>query len=210
MEHKQNLDKNAKEILRKILLGEDWKVLERDYQVDKNVTVDYYRGIFEKDKRALEIFDNVLEEETKMQFRNNVIKYINGELTLKQAAADLGIHYQTFKKRMMEYMATNNELLKLYEMNKIKNDYSQIDFVELAIEMLENKCTQMEMEEKYQLKAKTLSKKIAGFKDKRLCEACKILAESFAYKKSLSDNEIDYINFIIKEYKENRDIEEEK
>lgn len=210
MKNKQNLDKHAKEILRKILLGETLEVIGEEYQVDKNVIIDYYRRIFEKDERSLEIFNNVLEEEAKIQFRNNIIKNINGEITLKQAAAGLGIHCQTFKKRMMEYLATNNELLKLYETNKGRNDYSHIDFMELVIEMLENKCTQIEMEEKYQLKAKTLSKKIAGFKDKRLCEACKILAESFAYKRALSNDEINYINSVIKEHREDREIEAEK
>lgn len=209
MKNKQNLDKHAKEILRRILLGETLEVLGEEYEVDKNEIVDYYREIFEKDERSLEIFNNVLEEEAKIQFRNNVIKYINGELTLKQAATRLGIHYQTFKKRMLEYMATDKELLNLYETNKEKNDYSQIDFVGLAIEMLENKCTQIEMEEKYQLKAKTLSKKIAGFQDKDLSEACKSLAESFAYKRALSDSEINFINSVIKEYKK-RNMEVEK
>lgn len=209
MKNKQNLDKHAKEILRRILLGETLEVLGEEYEVDKNEIVDYYREIFEKDERSLEIFNNVLEEEAKIQFRNNVIKYINGELTLKQAATRLGIHYQTLKKRMLEYMATDKELLNLYETNKEKNDYSQIDFVGVAIEMLENKCTQIEMEEKYQLKAKTLSKKIAGFQDKDLCEACKSLAESFAYKRALSDSEINFINSVIKKYKK-RNMEVEK
>ena len=40
--------------------------------------------------------------------------------------------------------------------------------------------------------------------------ACKILAESFAYKRALSSDEINYINSVIKEHREDIEIEEEK
>ncbi len=52
---KEILDKNAKQILRKILQGETLSNIQEEYGVDKGTITDYYRNLFEKGKRALEI-----------------------------------------------------------------------------------------------------------------------------------------------------------
>lgn len=223
MNNKEILDKNAKEILRRILQGESLSKIQREYDIDKGTITDYYRKLFENDKRALDIFDMVLQnkkartstiEIDDKKLENSIQRYLKGSLNLKQAGKELGISEQTFKKKMLLYLEKHENLQKEYDNKKAKRaDYKELDFKKLAVEMLENNFTQKEMEEKYDLKCKTLSKKISGFDndtDRELHNACKILAEAMMNKQKLSHNEIQYIENVVKKYKMKFKEEEEK
>lgn len=166
---KEILDKNAKQILRKILQGETLSNIQEEYGVDKGTITDYYRNLFEKGKRALEIFNLVLQNkkvktstiEIEDEKLGKVVqRYSEGKLNLKQAGKELEISDQTFKKKMLFYLEKHEDLRDKYEHKKAKRAYyGSLDFRKLAVEMLENNCTQKEIEEKYELKPKTLSKK---------------------------------------------------
>lgn len=213
MRGKEILDHNAKEILRKILSGQSLTSLQNEYQVDQSTIADYYRNIFEVDERALAIFNDILANNKQktstieiddMELERVIRQYLQGSITLKEAGAELGISAQTFKKRMSLYLPQNKELEMCYHLKR-RNNYEQIDFRRLALEMLKDKLTQKEIEEKYHLVPKTLSKKISGFhntKDEKLYIACKLLAEETMNRRELSDEEMKYISTVIEEYEE--------
>ncbi len=179
--------------------------------------------MFEKDKRALEIFNLVLQNkkvktstiEIEDEKLGKVVqRYLEGKLNLKQAGKELEISDQAFKKKMLFYLEKHEDLRDKYEHKKAKRAYyGSLDFRKLAVEMLENNCTQKEIEEKYELKPKTLSKKVSAFNgsaDEELYIACKILAEAMMNKQELNDNEVKYIEIIVKKYKMKFEYEEKE
>lgn len=223
MKSKEILDKNAKEILEKILSGESLSKIKKEYGVDQTTISAYYRKLFENDKKALTIFNTVLkitkEKTSSVNIENQklekyIFEYLSGKKTLKQVEKELGIHYQTFKKLMLKYISDNEILTQMYNNKQNQRaDYSNVDFKKIIIEMLQSKSTQREMEDKYELTPKTLSKKIANLhdtEDEMLYRACKILSESRMNKNILNSNEIDFIDEVVEKYQEKEDKKEER
>ena len=72
MRSKEILDRNAKQILRRILQGESLTKLQEEFGIDKGTITDYYRELFKSDERALEIFDNVLQIKKSQSSKVNI------------------------------------------------------------------------------------------------------------------------------------------
>ena len=155
---KKILDENAKDILFKIINGASLKEIKEEYHVDPKTVKNYYRELFEKDDRSRKIFDEILllrKKKTssvkvdKAEFKQCVKDYLNGYITLKEAGEALGIHYQTFQKKMEKYVEKHDKLKSKYEKRK-KINYENIDFEPILIEMLEKKTTQRDIEQEHE------------------------------------------------------------
>ena len=215
MKSKEILDKNAKEILRRILMGESLTVLQNEYKVEKGTITDYYRKIFESDSKALEMFDKVLENTKKKTSSVNieeekldevVKEYLQDSITLKEAGKKLNVHSQTFKKLMLKKIGEDEELTNLYKKKVQKRaSYKDFDFKKAIVQMLDSRVTQAEIEELFELKPKTLSKKISALRnteDDKLYQACKMLSDSTMNKRELTFHENSFIDDVVNEYKE--------
>lgn len=216
------MDANAKKILEKILKGESLTKLQNEYKVDKNTITNYYRDIFQNDERALSLFNTVLQRKKEQtssveldasHLEDSIWQYIDGKMTLKQAADSLGIHEQTFKKKMLEVVAEREDWIQKYQQRKAQRaNYQTVDFQALIVEMLTMKKSQKEIEIEHNLKPKTMSKKIANLQntEPELYRACKIWANAESRKRLLDEDEVNEINSIVVEYqqsKEEREIE---
>lgn len=223
MSSKDILNRHAKEILTKIVAGEELQKLQEEYGVDQGDITDYYRKLFENDRNNLRRFNFVVQygqqktatkEIDQSEFEYCVEEYLAKNMTLREAGQRLGISYQFFREKMKEYFEEHEDLREIYEYAILnRTNYRKIDFRKYMVEMLKNRFSQEQIETKYGFRPKTMDRKIVALLyrgNRRLYKAYKIWVEALAQKRELNEEETDCIDKTVHLYEIRFKIEEEE
>lgn len=114
------------------------------------------------------------KESSKVELPGEEIKrafsrLVNGEKGLMDLATKLGVHYQTLKEKIIEFVnnSGDEEIKRRYVEYKQKSnpDYSFINFKALVIEMIQEDISQSEIARRYGIPPRTVSRELEKLKD---------------------------------------------
>lgn len=215
-----NIELNKfQQIFRDIINGKSLRKIEIEYDVNRESILKMCRSLFPKDSIELEKFEAILQYNIEMnlsvnipeqQMKEVIDKILSREITVEQASTYLHIDKLTLTSHMEQYIlkSGNKELQEKYKKYKqsLHPNYSHINFKALLIEMLRTQSSQAEIANKYDIPARTISRKLEKLKDdeyyKDLYEMCKEANYRNITGKKFTTFEIELINRLLDKYNE--------
>lgn len=176
-------------ILGEFLRGRSIRQLSKDYRIKRDFLTSGLRKIFAEFPEELEIFNSVLEYNRQntatvgietAELYSAVENVVTGNITMEEAAKNLGIDNGTFRERMFEVINKRRELMAKYieKEGKRRPDYSFINFRALLLHMLRTGKTQSQIGIEYGIPARRISREVEKLQeDGLLKEACKMQAK---------------------------------
>ena len=129
--------------------GKSARKIEEEYQINRDTFIRICRENLPEGTKRREEFEARLvsnKESSKVELPREEIKrafsrLVNGEKGLMDLATELGVHYQTLKEKIIEFVnnSGDEEIKRRYVEYKQKSnpDYSFINFKALVIEMIQ-------------------------------------------------------------------------
>lgn len=122
---------------------------------------------------------------------------LDGKLGIVEASMQLGMHKQTFHKKLVEYIngTDDMELKRKYITHQEERnpDYSFINFKALFIEMVNEEVSQSELAKRYGIPARTVSRELEKLKNEEgyetLYAMAKVMADRMMKRQGFSDYE---------------------
>ena len=159
------------------LKGKSARKIEEDYQINRDTFIRICRENLPEGTKRREEFEARLvsnKESSKVELPGEEIKrafsrLVNGEKGLMDLATKLGVHYQTLKEKIIEFVnnSGDEEIKRRYVEYKQKSnpDYSFINFKALVIEMIQEDISQSEIARRYGIPPRTVSRELEKLKD---------------------------------------------
>ena len=159
------------------LKGKSARKIEEEYKINRDMFIRICReNLPEGTKRRQEFEDRLLHnkelskvEIPKEDIRGAFFRLVNEEKGLKDLAAELSIHYQTLRERIIEFVnnSQDEEIKRRYVeyRQRINPDYSFVNFKALIIEMIRDDISQSEIARMYGIPPRTVSRELEKLKD---------------------------------------------
>ena len=156
--------------------GKSARKIEEDYQINRDTFIRICRENLPEGTKRREEFEARLvsnKESSKVELPGEEIKrafsrLVNGEKGLMDLATKLGVHYQTLKEKIIEFVnnSGDEEIKRRYVEYKQKSnpDYSFINFKALVIEMIQEDISQSEIARRYGIPPRTVSRELEKLK----------------------------------------------
>ena len=157
--------------------GKSARKIEEEYQINRDTFIRICRENLPEGTKRREEFEARLvsnKESSKVELPREEIKrafsrLVNGEKGLMDLATELGVHYQTLKEKIIEFVnnSGDEEIKRRYVEYKQKSnpDYSFINFKALIIEMIQEDISQSEIARRYGIPPRTVSRELEKLKD---------------------------------------------
>ena len=158
------------------LKGKSARKIEEDYHINRDTFVRICReNLPEGSKRRQEFEERLAHNKElsrveigKEDVRSAFFQLVNGEKGLMDLASELGVHYQTLRERLIEFVnnSQDEEIKRRYVEYKQKAnpDYSFINFKALIIEMIREDMSQSEIARVYGIPPRTVSRELDKLK----------------------------------------------
>ena len=165
------------------LKGKSARKIEEDYHINRDTFVRICReNLPEGSKRRQEFEERLAHNKElsrveigKEDVRSAFFQLVNGEKGLMDLASELGVHYQTLRERLIEFVnnSQDEEIKRRYvEYKQTANpDYSFINFKALIIEMIREDMSQSEIARVYGIPPRTVSRELDKLKDDEYYES---------------------------------------
>ncbi len=206
-------------ILKELLNGASVRELQEKYDFDRNrfkerIDREYPIGTPRREQIEKQLYDNKKNSATiiipERKLEPLVVRVLEGNILLEEAARQCGVYIQTFKEKMVEYINGSNdsELKRKYiaYQSRVNPDYSFINFKALFIEMLKLDMSQSEIAGVYGIPARTVSRELEKFKDAKdfgeIYRMAKESAKRKITKKTFTEYERILMDLILNKYKE--------
>lgn len=206
-------------ILKELLNGTSVRELQRKYGFDRNwfkerINREYPVGTPQREQIEKQLFKNkknsTIVNIPKKDLEKQTLNILYGDKLLEEAARECGVHIQTFRGKMVEYINSSNDakLKRKYVeyQSRINPDYSFINFKALFIEMLKLDMSQSEIAKVYGIPARTVSRELEKFRDSKefeeIYKMAKESAERKVTRKPFTEYEKILMDLILKKYKE--------
>lgn len=187
------------------LNGKSVRKIEEEYHINRDTFVRICReNLPEGSKRRQEFEERLIhnKELSKVEIpeediRGAFFQLINGTKGLMDVALEIGVHYQTLREKIVEFVnnSQSEEIKRRYIEYKQKTnpDYSFINFKALFIEMLKDDVSQSEIARRYAIPPRTVSRELDKLKDdeyyETLYKICKEHSERKMKRKKFTEFE---------------------
>lgn len=201
------MEDNFEKMFLAVLNGQSVRECEEIYRLDRNKFVEKCKKRFPEGTEQREKLEKVLAHNKSEQNKINVSeerleeiigKLFKGNIDEKEAAklvTDEGIHVQTFREKMIEYVnnSANKTLQRRYieyENNKTSG-YMYINFPALIIEMIRKESSQSQIADTYGIPRRTIGREIEKLDKDEKYGMIYVIAKELSKRKMERENATD-------------------